>query len=246
MANAVKDKTSTSKGKEVKMNIYQKLIEARKRILEKGIVKGGNNQYIGYKYFELEDIVPAATDIFEKLGLIALVTFSEEEADMVLVDTDDPNENIVFTSPMRYPKTNNGTNEVQALGAAQTYLRRYLYLMALDIVEPDEIEPKTKVNVGSESPTVLKPKAPKTPQERKETVKKLTATDEMADPLQVEQLKKVLTRYKEEDPEEAEKLANYIGVKTKGFTEITRSQCEELIKRITMATLNKHQGEKND
>ena len=58
---------------------------------------------------------------------------------MRMVDADCPEDSITFTSPV-VALTQNGMNAVQALGATETYQRRYLYYLALDICEPDALD----------------------------------------------------------------------------------------------------------
>ena len=123
------------------------------------------------------------------------------------------------------------TNEMQALGSSITYMRRYLYMMALDICESDSID----ANAGKPSalaPAEAAPKAPATPQQRQEVKEKLTASADNATTLQIKGLKSVLKKLKDADPTKEEMIAQ-IAVQTKGFTEISKSDCEALITRIT-------------
>ena len=224
-----------------KMNVYQKLLEARAKFLEHGISKSGKHMELRYKYFELDDIVPIAIGIFTEIGLVPIVSFTEEQALMTLVNTDNPEETIQFFTPMRYPSENKMVNPVQALGSAQTYLRRYLYMIALDICEPDSIEPTTVKDDGSNAaPT---PKAPATAEERAEVKEELTAPEEQATDLQIKGLKKVLKNLKDAQPDKEEMIAK-IAVQTQGFTVISKTDCEALIERIT-AMLDEAQEENN-
>lgn len=233
--------TSKATADTSKMNVYQKLLEARAKFLEHGISKSGKHMELRYKYFELDDIVPIAIGIFTEIGLVPVVSFTEEQALMTLVNTDNPEETIQFFTPMRYPSENKMVNPVQALGSAQTYLRRYLYMIALDICEPDSIEPTTVKDDGNNAaPT---PKAPATAEERAEVKEELTAPDEQATDLQIKGLKKVLKNLKDAQPEKEEMIAK-IAVQTQGFTVISKTDCEALIERIT-AMLDEAQEEKN-
>lgn len=124
---------------EQKMNVYQKLLKARADFLAAKVKKSGKNQHLKFDYFELDDIVPVATRIFSEVGLLPVVCFDGDLATMQVVDTDCPESHITFTSPV-VQLNQNGMNAVQALGAAETYQRRYLYYMALDICEPDTLD----------------------------------------------------------------------------------------------------------
>jgi len=224
MATTTTTKNRTTKPK----NVYQKLIMARQRFLENGIKKSGKNMQIQYTYFELDDIVPIVTKIFSEIGLIALVTYGDEYATMTVVNTDSPDEIIMFTSPMRYPSENRAVNPVQALGAAQTYLRRYLYMMALDICEPDTIEQTTEPDKPKAPKT---PKAPVTTQERSKIKMDLTSPKDPATKLQIKQLKAALKKLKDSQPDKEEMITK-LALDTKGFTEISKTDCENLLKSI--------------
>lgn len=65
-------KTSQAAEDYSKMNVYQKLAAARRMILDEGLVPSGKNFHLEFEFFELKDIAPAQTRIFEKVGLIEL------------------------------------------------------------------------------------------------------------------------------------------------------------------------------
>lgn len=120
---------------------------------------------------------------------------------------------------------------MQALGSSITYMRRYLYMLALDICESDSID----ANIGKqEAPTAPAeaPKAPATPQQRQEVKENLTAPTDNATSLQIKGLKAVLKKLKDADPSKEELIAK-IAVETQGFTVISKADCEAMIERIT-------------
>jgi hypothetical protein len=220
-------------------NVYQKLIEAREKFLTSEINQSGKNMQLSFKYFELKDIVPTITHIFKKLGLLAVARFSDVVATLTIVNTDNPEETIEFPVPFNQiqPIVSNAgkqvTNDMQALGSSITYMRRYLYLIAMDICVNDEIEPSIDkdINNRSTAPAAEK-KAPATPEQRQEVKENLTAPADNASALQIKGLKAVLKKLKDADPSKEELIAN-IAVQTKGFTEISKSDCETLIQKIT-------------
>lgn len=210
------------------MNVYQKLNLVRAKIMDGSIKQSGMNRSVGYEYFELADFVPQVTKLFNEVGLISVVTYSEDLAVMTIFNTDAPDEQIIFSSPMRYPSENKAINPVQALGGAHTYLRRYLYYMALDLVVVDEIEPTTISN----KPTVevATHKAPPTPVQRAEIVKENTDVEAPADELLIKGLKGWVTKLIKSDDANLKKLATDISLKTDKFTkEISKKTCEALI-----------------
>ena len=217
------------------MNIYQKLLKARAMFLEADVKKTGKNMHLSFKYFELEDIVPTATRIFEEVGIVPLVNFTADTATMTIVNTDNPEETVTFVSPFNQiaPIVSNtgkqATNEMMALGSSITYMRRYLYMIALDICESDGID----ANAGVPAPADPAPKAPPaTPEQRQEVKQELTAPADNATALQIKGLKAVLKKLKDADPSKEEMIAQ-IAVQTNGFTVISKADCETLIQRIT-------------
>ena len=217
------------------MNIYQKLLKARAMFLEADVKKTGKNMHLSFKYFELEDIVPTATRIFGEVGIVPLVNFTADTATMTMVNTDNPEETVTFVSPFNQiaPIVSNtgkqATNEMMALGSSITYMRRYLYMIALDICESDGID----ANAGVPAPAAPASKAPTaTPEQRQEVKQELTAPADNATALQIKGLKAVLKKLKDADPSKEEMIAQ-IAVQTNGFTVISKADCEALIQRIT-------------
>lgn len=218
------------------MNIYQKLLKARAMFLEADVKKTGKNMHLSFKYFELEDIVPTATRIFGEVGIVPLVNFTADTATMTMVNTDSPEETVTFVSPFNQiaPIVSNAgkqaTNEMMALGSSITYMRRYLYMIALDICESDGIDANAGVPAPAAAPA---PKAPPaTPEQRQEVKQELTSPADNATALQIKGLKAVLKKLKDADPSKEEMIAQ-IAVQTNGFTVISKADCEALIQRIT-------------
>jgi hypothetical protein len=121
------------------MNVYQKLNAARAKFHSIELKKSGHNKFAGYKYFELGDFIIPALEIFKEHGLTGIISFGKETADLRIVNNENPEEVIVIESPMSSAALK-GCHEVQNLGAVQTYLRRYLWVAALEIVEHDAID----------------------------------------------------------------------------------------------------------
>jgi len=131
------------------MNVYQKLNEARDEFHQAKLKKSGHNKFANYYYFELGDFVIPALEIFKQIGLTSIISFGKEEASMTIVNNDKPEDRIILTSPMSSAALK-GCHEVQNLGAVQTYLRRYLWVAALEIVEHDALDG----TVGSDKKTI--------------------------------------------------------------------------------------------
>lgn len=121
------------------MNVYQKLNAAREKFHAAEIKKSGHNKFAGYSYFELGDFVVPALRIFKEVGLTSVIRFEQDLATMEIIDTEKPADRVLITSPMSEAQLK-GCHAVQNLGAVQTYIRRYLWVAALEIVEHDALD----------------------------------------------------------------------------------------------------------
>ena len=224
------------------MNVMQKLAKARLYFLNSKITKSGKNMKLEFKYFELEDIVPTAIRIFAKVGLLAVDDLSGDPVSLTVYNVDNPGEfPITFKMPYReqgqiISKTGSAvTNPLQALGSSVTYLRRYLWMIALDITEPDSID-DTLGEIEAEpveeeilpKPKKSAPKAPATPAERKEAKEELVKKESQnATESQINTLKDLCRGILAAD-ETKEEFVNQIALQTNGFSEIETGACAEL------------------
>jgi hypothetical protein len=136
------------------MSVHKKLMQARLKLQSMKLSKTGHNKFAGYKYFELGDFLPATQEIFMELGLCSVIRYTADMASLTITDTDNPEVEIVITSPMSSAALK-GAHDIQNLGAVQTYLRRYLWVTAMEIVEHDALD----ATLGASE--TKKPEAPK-------------------------------------------------------------------------------------
>lgn len=176
-------------------NVYAKLIEARRRFLAEKIAKTGKNVYAEFKYFTLKDIVPAKTQIFSDLGLVDVVKFFPDSATLELYNADNLDDVITFNSPTA-PDESLIKNPIQKVGAVQTYVRRYLYMLMLDIIEDDAIEETTSKD---EKAPAKKSNRPASPEKREEVKKELIDEDGQASEVQIKSIKNGLKKLREKD-----------------------------------------------
>ena len=185
-------------------NIYTKLAKARVEIQKKCNKKSGQNKYAGFNYFELSDFLTVATEELAKQGLIALfnyeqrflskqVTKTSEQGSMEVIDREyyklavltitDGDKCIEFTTPW-VPADVKGANGIQNLGSTNTYLKRYLYLNALELSEGDSVD--ATINKPDDKPK----EEPKEEPKKKEYKKVTYATKE--------QITKILNLFEDE------------------------------------------------
>ncbi len=216
------------------MNIFQKLLLVRDEFAQAEVKRSGKNIQLSSKFYELADIVPVARVIFTKYRLLPLTTVASGKATMIVVDVDSPDEKLIFELDVQTYDGNKAVTPPQAYGAVVTYYRRYLYMVALDIVEADYLEnnlvpPAVEISTPN---LETSPVAQTTPVE----TKPLTDGNTNASKLQITQLKELLKKLRESDPSKEEMIAE-IAVETQGFTVITKVDCESLVKEVS-AMLN--------
>lgn len=122
-------------------NIYQKMSAVRVIMQGRLSRKSGVNPEAGFTYFELKDFIPEANRLFNEAGMLPVFRMRRAEngffeASLEIVNTEKTEETIMFTLPVI---VSNGIG-MQAIGASDTYARRYLYMNALEITENDQID----------------------------------------------------------------------------------------------------------
>ena len=144
-------------------SIYQKLQNARVEIVGKKIVKGGKNKHKDYYYYELPDFLGAATIAFNNNRLTPVFNPYAEYAELIIYDWDSEDK-IEFRTDtadatVLNSKTGNRVNlEIQDLGSTHTYLKRYLYINAIELAEPDNIDRETGNEQYQPNEPVRRPK----------------------------------------------------------------------------------------
>lgn len=128
------------------MTLLEKLAAVRLELQQKAPAKSGKNTFSNYDYYELADFMPAVTELMHKHKLVGLFNMDAENAMLRIVDCEKPDDAEVFTLPVR-EATLKGAHPIQNLGAMVTYMRRYLWMVAMELVEADGLDaakPTTK------------------------------------------------------------------------------------------------------
>lgn len=128
----MKEETKKEKNK----NVYVKIQNVKEKLLKENIKKSGKNKFAGYTYYELADFIPFIIKFCNEEGLFTAISFDNEIAKLTIINTENTEEKVEYTSPMRNLELK-GCNEIQGLGGVETYSRRYLYMSAFDIIEND-------------------------------------------------------------------------------------------------------------
>lgn len=205
------------------LGLYEKISKVRTEFHQDGTKKTGSNDYAEYMYFTLEDIIPKVRSLNDKYNLTTLFNFTPELATLTVIDNDaisiakiapfDININMIstsFASPMATQAMPKGGTEVQHLGAVQTYLRRYLYFLYLDLVEQDVVEetsgmpdkPTKKEDPAKKTvkaSATKKSNRPVTPKEREAAKDNVIDKKGEASATQINSIKKGLSKLRTKD-----------------------------------------------
>ena len=236
------------------MTVWRRLSNARLEVLTIGTKKSGINAHASYDYFKLEDIVPIANPVLAKWGLMLQLTFEETFARAYVRDLYGEQPPIIFQVPFAIimEPAKFRMNEVQAMGSSVTYFRRYMYFLVLDLIEIDPVDSGIVPNMPKPEPVAETPVAPmtqsspiplsqpiaieqsKTPPTnpvREQIAESITNEDAPIDDIQRAALERVLGHLLKIDPSN-ETWIQEMGMKTNGFRDITKKQCDDLIMQV--------------
>lgn len=130
--------------------IYQKLQRVRVQVGKLCTKKSGRNDYAGFDYFELKDFLPISNECFEKEGLCPVFCIDKnmivendgvvKEKSVATLTIYDGTSSVEFRTPVAEAQVGKNSNPIQNLGAQHTYLKRYLYMNALELSENDIVD----------------------------------------------------------------------------------------------------------
>lgn len=123
------------------MTIYQKIAGIQKNLLHKELPKSGYNKFGKFKYYELEDILPAIFSECYEQELFIEFSFTNDLAQLKIRNWNEPGESVITSVPMpEIVALNKGMNVMQSEGSYITYLKRYLLVNMFLIVEKDVVD----------------------------------------------------------------------------------------------------------
>lgn len=140
------------------MNIYQKIQSIRVKLAKDDIKKTGKNTYSNFAYYELSDFLPKLNEYLEKNGLFTSFSILSKRVDrdevavLKIIDSEEPKEKVIFKVPTAEAQVGvrkdgtGGADPIQNQGAKITYMRRYLLMIAFEIVEQDVVDSQPQKN----------------------------------------------------------------------------------------------------
>lgn len=125
-------------------NIYGRLAAAKAILGQCKFEKSGasklKNGEIKFRYMQLGDFLPVVKQVVFDCGLEYHYTdFTKDKCGITFVNIDQPDETLTMSiTPERASVYQ--ADAIQNMGAEITYLRRYLIIAALDLIEDDQVD----------------------------------------------------------------------------------------------------------
>ena len=135
------------------MKLNESISKIRVELQNKGIHKSGKNSFAGFTYYELSDFLPTLNELMATHGVNDCVSITNELASITLYKDE---ESQVYQMPFfkfDTPLSNSGKKsmqDIQYLGALNTYYKRYLYLNAFGITDGEVIDGMDNKNLTFE------------------------------------------------------------------------------------------------
>ena len=174
--------------KEKKLN--ESIIDIRVKLQNTKIKKSGRNNFAGFDYYELSDFLPKLNELMLEEGINDVFTIEDEYAKLILIKGEERQEYkipfVLFETPYSYKKNKNtgeiekikSMQDIQYLGALNTYYKRYLYLNAFGITDGEIIDSMNNEELVEEKEETKKVKS-KATEKQIELIKELFNEEEI-------------------------------------------------------------------
>lgn len=144
---------------EEKKNLNESIISIRVKLQNAKLKKSGKNKFAGFDYFELADFLPKLNELMLEEKVNDRFYIKDEYATLELQKGEEINTYtmpfVMFETPLTFKKDKQGNfiknrdgeyiqvpsmQDIQYLGALNTYYKRYLYLNAFGITDGEVID----------------------------------------------------------------------------------------------------------
>lgn len=138
--------------KEEVKTLNESIIDIRVALQKKNLKKSGRNKFAGFDYFELADFLPTLNELMKIEKINDVFTIFGNEASLILIKGEEKQVYkmpfVIFDTPVNIKKDDKtgevrevkSMQDIQYLGALNTYYKRYLYLNAFGITDGDVID----------------------------------------------------------------------------------------------------------
>ena len=208
-------------------SLNESVIDIRVKLQNSGIKKSGVNKYAGFDYFELSDFLPKLNELMQEEKINDRFYIKDNYATLELQKGEEFNiytiPFVLFETPLTYKKDKAGNfikdkndeyiqvpsmQDIQYLGALNTYYKRYLYLNAFGITDGEIIDSMDNNNLTSKNDSM----------EKKQVKIKSLATED--------QIKRIKSLYNEEEQKKALEI-----VKKSKIEDLTVLEASQLISK---------------
>lgn len=166
--------------------LNQSIISIRVSLQNAKLKKSGKNKFAGFDYFELSDFLPKLNELMEAEGVNDIYYIKNDYAVLELVKGEEVNTYtmpfVLFETPANIKVDNKGEarevktmQDIQYLGALNTYYKRYLYLNAFGITDGEVIDSMDNGNMAKTEPKT----EPRATEKQLEMIAKLYNAEEM-------------------------------------------------------------------
>ena len=125
------------------MSLHEAIIKTRVELQNTKLHKSGKNKFAGFEYYELSDFLPTLNKLMSQNGLNDVFTIKDGYASLSLICGDEKQEYSIPFEMFEVPLNKGGQpsmQQIQYLGALNTYYKRYLYLNAFGITDGEVID----------------------------------------------------------------------------------------------------------
>jgi hypothetical protein len=171
--------------------LNQSIISIRVSLQNAKLKKSGKNKFAGFDYFELADFLPKLNELMEAEDINDRYYITNEYAVLELIKGEEVNTYtipfVMFETPANI-KVDKDTGEareiktmqdIQYLGALNTYYKRYLYLNAFGITDGEVIDSMDNGNLVKPDKDDKDKPEPKATEKQIELINKLYKPEEM-------------------------------------------------------------------
>ena len=128
---------------EEERTLNERIISIRVKLQNSKLKKIVKNKFSGFEYFELSDFLPRLNELMLEEGINDLFTIEGDEAKLTLLRGEEEQTYKMPFVMFNVPVNKSGQpsmQEIQYIGALNTYYKRYLYINALGISECEVID----------------------------------------------------------------------------------------------------------
>lgn len=132
------------------LTLNEAIINIRVELQNLKLKKSGLNKFAGFTYFELADFMPTLNTLMQKYQVNDIITIESDTITLKLTKGAECNSYsmpfVIYETPVNR-QGQKSMQDIQYLGALNTYYKRYLYLNAFGITDGEIIDSMDNSNL---------------------------------------------------------------------------------------------------